>query len=73
MGEKPKHRPFLLTQNLLHMDKAIIDRLEYVEETYAGEMETWHDPVTDTYYHVPLTILRDWENCEKIYTENSNT
>lgn len=48
------------------MDKAIIDRLEYVEETYAGEIETWRDPVTNTYYHVPLTILRDWENSEKL-------
>jgi hypothetical protein len=48
------------------MDKAIIDRLEYVEETYAGEMETWKDPVTGDYYHVPLTILRDWESSEKL-------
>jgi len=57
------------------MDKSIIDRLEYVEETYAGEIETWRDPVTDTYYHVPLTILRDWENCEALLRtiQNSNT
>lgn len=48
------------------MDKAIIDRLEYVEETYAGEMETWRDPATNTYYHVPMVILRDWENSKKL-------
>ena len=48
------------------MDKEIIDRLEYVEETYAGEMETWYDPINGNYYHVPLTILRDWENSEKL-------
>ena len=54
------------------MDKTIIDRLEYVEETYAGEIETWRDPVTDTYYHVPLTILRDWENSEVIGNDKGN-
>jgi hypothetical protein len=52
------------------MDKQLIDRLEYVEETYAGEIETWHDPVTDTYYHVPLTILRDWENAMNLNDPN---
>ena len=57
------------------MDKSIIDRLEYIEETYAGEIETWHDPVTDTYYHIPITIVRDWENCEALLRtiQNSNT
>ena len=57
------------------MDKAIIDRLEYVEEIYAGEVELWRDPETDSYYHVPLTILRDWENAEEFtrLIENSNT
>ena len=57
------------------MDKAIIDRLEYVEETYAGEIETWYDPVTDTYYHIPITIVRDWENCEALARtiQNSNS
>ena len=57
------------------MDKAIIDRLEYVEEIYAGEVELWRDPETDSYYHVPLTILRDSENAEEFtrLIENSNT
>ena len=48
------------------MDKAIFERLEYVEETFAGEIETWHDPVTDTYYHVPIQIVRDFHNIEKL-------
>lgn len=48
------------------MDKAIIDRLEYVEETYAGEIETWQDPVTGDYYHVPIEIVRDFNNIEKL-------
>jgi hypothetical protein len=51
---------------IMDSDKAIIDRLEYVEENYAGEVELWRDPETDTYYHVPLTILRDWDNCEQM-------
>ena len=57
------------------MDKTIIDRLEYVEEIYAGEVELWRDPETDSYYHVPLTIVRDWENCEALLRtiQNSNT
>ena len=54
------------------MDKEIIDRLEYVEETYAGEMETWYDPINGDYYHVPLTILRDWENSEVIGNDKGN-
>ena len=48
------------------MDKAILDRLVYCEETYAGETETWKDPVTGDYYHVPIEIVRDWENSEKL-------
>jgi hypothetical protein len=48
------------------MDKAIIDRLEYVEENYAGEVELWRDPETDTYYHVPIEIVRDFDNIEKL-------
>ena len=49
-----------------HMKKEIINRLEYVEETYAGELETWHDPVTDTYYHVPIEIKRRWNETEAL-------
>lgn len=48
------------------MDMLPIHRLVYIEETYAGETETWYDPATDTYYHIPITIKRDWENAEKI-------
>jgi hypothetical protein len=48
------------------MEQYIINRLEYVEETYAGEYETWVDPVTNTYYHVPITIKRDWKNIESL-------
>ena len=40
------------------MDKEIIDRLEYVEEIYAGEIELWHDPVADILYHVPIEVKR---------------
>ena len=43
-----------------------LSRLVYVEETYAGEAETWHDPETDTYYQVPITIKRDWGNAESL-------
>jgi hypothetical protein len=58
------------------MNQEIIDRLEYVEETYAGEIETWHDPVTDTLYHVPVKVVRDWDNIKKLtrtikYTTNN--
>ena len=48
------------------MKDEIISRLEYFEETYAGEMETWLDPVTGDYYHVPIEIVRDWDNSEII-------
>lgn len=58
--------PSVLIQNLSHMDEQIRERLVYIEETYAGETETWHDPVTDTYYHIPITINRNWENAEKL-------
>jgi hypothetical protein len=55
-----------------HMKQEIIDRLEYVEETYAGEMETWHDPVTEAYYHVPIEIVRDWDNSELLESNKQN-
>lgn len=55
------------------MKQEIIDRLEYVEETYAGEMETWQDPVTETYYHVPIEIVRDWDNSELLESNKQNT
>jgi len=56
-----------------HMKQEIIDRLEYVEETYAGEMETWQDPVTEAYYHVPIEIVRDWDNSELLESNKQNT
>ena len=55
------------------MTDEIIARLEFFEETYAGELETWLDPVTGDYYHVPIEIVRDFDNIEKLHTENSNT
>lgn len=55
------------------MKQEIIDRLEYVEETYAGEMETWQDPVTEAYYHVPIEIVRDWDNSELLEGNKQNT
>ena len=55
------------------MKKEIINRLEYVEETYAGERETWRDPVTSDYYHVPIEIVRDWDNSELIVTDKPKT
>ena len=48
------------------MKQYIRNRLEYVEETFAGEYETWVDPVTNTYYHVPIEIVRDFDNIEKL-------
>ena len=48
------------------MNDEIIARLEYFEETIAGEIETWVDPVTNTYYHVPIEIVRDFDNIEKL-------
>ena len=55
------------------MKKEIINRLEYVEETYAGELETWHDRVTDTYYHVPISIDRNWDESEALLSHKPNT
>ena len=52
------------------MDKAILDRLEFVEETYAGETETWQDPVTGDYYHVPIEIVRDFDNAMNLNDPN---
>jgi|TARA_Y100000114_G_C11487966_1_gene198488 hypothetical protein len=48
------------------MEQYIRNRLEYVEETFAGEMETWVDPVTNTYYKLPIEIHRDWDNIQPI-------
>ena len=48
------------------MNQEILDRLEYVEETYAGEVEIWLDPVTGDHYHVPIEIVRDFDNIEKL-------
>lgn len=36
----------------------IITRLEYLEETIAGEIETWIDPETKKLYNVPITVER---------------
>ena len=48
------------------MKDEIISRLEYFESTFTGEIETWLDPVTGDYYHVPIEIVRDWDNSEII-------
>ncbi len=48
------------------MKQYIRNRLEYVEETFAGEMETWVDPVTNTYYTLPIEVYRDWDNIQQI-------
>ena len=48
------------------MEQYIRNRLEYVEETFAGEMETWVDPVTNTYYTLPIEVYRDWDNIQQI-------
>ena len=53
------------------MKQEIIDRLEYVEETYAGEMETWRDPGTESYYHILIEIVRDWDNSECLEMEEA--
>ena len=55
------------------MKQEIIDRLEYVEEKYAGEMETWRDPVTESYYHIPIEIIREWDNSELLESNKQNT
>ena len=54
------------------MKQEIVNRLEYVEETYAGELETWHDPVTDTHYHVPIEITRRWDESEALMRDIQN-
>mgnify|MGYP005694664021 FL=1 len=54
------------------MKQEIIDRLEYVEETYAGEMETWRDPVNGDYFHIPIKVVRDWDNSEVIGNDKGN-
>lgn len=48
------------------MNEEILKRLVYVEETYAGEYEIWHDPVTNIHYQVPIEIVRDFVNIEKL-------
>lgn len=48
------------------MNKEIIERLEYVEETYAGETETWLDPVTGKLYAVDITITRHWDTIQEL-------
>jgi len=48
------------------MDEKTKNRLLYVEETYAGETETWLDPVTGDHYHIPIRIVRDWDDAEKL-------
>ncbi len=54
------------TTTINTMNKEILERLVYVEETYAGEFETYQDPVTKKYYEVPISIFRDWDNIEEI-------
>ena len=48
------------------MTDEIIGRLEFFEVTTAGEIETWVDPVTKTYYHVPIEIVRDFDDIKKL-------
>ena len=55
------------------MEQYIRNRLEYVEETFAGEYETWVDPVTNTYYTLPIEIHRDWDNIQPISNTWKNT
>ena len=55
-----------------HMKQEIIDRLEYKEEVYAGEIETWYDPVTGDYFHIPIEIGRDWDNSAIIGNDKGN-
>ena len=55
------------------MKQEIINRVEYVEETYAGEMETWYDPLTGDYYQIPIEVVRDWDNSEVIGKYKQNT
>lgn len=48
------------------MTEEIRKRLVYVEETYAGEYETWQDPVTHKYYEVPIDIVRHWDKIKEL-------
>ena len=48
------------------VDKILPGRLDYVEEIYAGEYELWQDRVTKIYYKVPIEIVRDFDNIEKL-------
>ena len=50
----------------MSLPQYIKNRLEYVEETYAGEMETWVDPVTNRYYSIPIETYRDWDNAQPL-------
>lgn len=52
------------------MTDEIIARLEYFEETIAGEVEIWLDPVTGDYYHVPIEIVRDFDNAMNLNDPN---
>ena len=54
----------------MEISQEIIDRLVYCEETYAGECETWRDPVTGDYYHVPIEIVRDFDNAMNLNDPN---
>jgi len=54
------------------MKQEIIDRLEYGEETNAGETETWYDPVTGDYYQIPIEVVRDWDNSDIIGNDKGN-
>lgn len=47
-------------------NKEILKRLVYVEETYAGEYETYQDPITKKYYEVPIDIIRHWDDIEEL-------
>lgn len=48
------------------INKELMQRLQYVEETYAGESETWVDPKTKRYYRIPITIVRNWEDIQEL-------
>lgn len=48
------------------MTEEILKRLVYVEETYAGEYETYQDPITKKYYEVPIDIIRHWDDIEEL-------
>ena len=48
------------------MSKEILERLVYVEETFAGELEKWEDPLTNKTYLVPIEVTRDFDNIQEI-------